>query len=341
MIAIRKFNNIMIKPVLWWLVLFVILIVSYMIANKYLVPSPITTSATIVIKQVRNNSENPIEYEPLRKLAIQKFIDNQTIMMELAKKSNWQITYPELLLRIKLQDRAAIPNSFLLTIDTGDKQKSTKFTHDFGALFIESYRQSLEKQNLEAKENCEATIAIHEAELRKLKRQLEIIQAGPVSASVMQDPLTIRKELELNVGAFIQAYGAYIGRLDKMRDALKLELELELQVFAEKDANIQKLRKRLAEVERQQQAISEMYKSNRLDIYNDNDVAPDSSIPHDIRWLYENIRTLKRTESAIVLRELISNEEKALHNEQEKLSLIKKINAQMVCDILVREMNIK
>lgn len=280
----------------------------------------------------------------LSRSMIFNYLNRPEALRRAAEKCGWQAPVEELREYFDVRDNLIAQKSFVVTVNVGNAARSRLFAHALAEDFLEFYRQEWSRQMRAVLVKCNATIKEYKAELERLY----VLQARFKDRGELQP---LNNEIEMQAlndqlveaqAKFLEAYGAYVNRMEEKRSAFQLEYDMARQVYSEDDPALRRMARQLAEINRQSDEIHRRLAQQRPDLYRLT-VEPGklTGLPNEVQFFYDNVQTLQQLKLSMMLKSIIEGKENMLETEQSTKNTIERLLESDSCDVFIREVSLR
>ena len=339
---IRKFiRHSGISVVLFIFVTGLIIYIAYQITEKY--QQKPDFGGMVTLRQADMDLDFNGDTVRLTRAMILKTITDPKILEPIAKKYDWNEPYAELVKNIDVRERLSSQRSFSIIVNTMGVGRSSKVARALSLAFMQEYQKNWETANKANLAKSEAKIKTYLQELEELKNTRQVLQETkelrPLESP--EEMLALNNQLLEAQKQFMEAYGAYITKMEGKRSDLQLQYDLARQLYTPNDARLRNMKIQLAEMDRQCEAIRKKLAEQKPDLYKMT-LKPKKLVgmPNDILYLYENIQSLQRLKLSMMLDSIIENKNKQLEKERKKKDTVERLIENHTSDVFIREVGI-
>ena len=279
----------------------------------------------------------------LTRAMIVKTITDPKILEPIAKKYGWDEPYSELVRNVDVRERLSSQRSFSIIVNTMSVGRSSKVARALSLAFMQEYQKTWEEANKTNLTRSDAKIKMFMQELDELKNARQVLQETkelrPIESP--EEMTALNNQLLEAQKQFMEAYGAYITKMEGKRSEMQLQYDLARQIYTPNDAKLRIMRIQLAEMDRQCEEIRKKLAEQKPDLYKMT-LKPKklTGMPNDILYLYDNIQALQRLKLSMMLDSIIENKSKQLEKERRKKDTLERLIENHTSDVFIREVGI-
>ena len=340
--TVRKFiRHSGISVILFFFVIAGLIYAAYQIAEKY--QNKPDFGGMVTLRQADMDLDFNGNTVRLSRAMILDIIKARRILEPVAKKFDWNEPYSELVRCVDVKERLSSQRSFSILVNTMNADRSVRVARALSLAFVAEYQKAWEAKNKENLVRSDAKIKMLQQELNDLKDARRVLQETkelrPIGTPVEME--AINTQLVEAQKKFMEAYGAYISRMEEKRSEMQLQYDLSRQIYTEKDSRLRIMKMQLAELDRQCAVIRRKLAEQKPDLYKMT-LKPRklTGLPNDILYFYDNIQTLQRLKLAMMLDSIIEEKNKILDNERRKKDTVERLIESHSCDVFIREVGI-
>ncbi len=271
---------------------------------------------------------------------ILSYVTSPAVLKPVAEKYSWNVSFEQMKSAIDVKERLSSQNSYIVTVNTGNMERSAKITRELVVRFLENYRREWAKQSRSQLDQCSDRITNFQKELGELKSYKGRFQESETLTPLNTDieMTALNEQLAEAQTQFTSAYAAYISNMESKRAEFQLEYDLARLVYTEDNAQLRKMKMKLDELGRQCDEIRRKMREQKPDLFRMTMDPPKlEGLPSDILYFYDNVQTLQKQKLGLMLDSLIKNKESMLKDEQKKKRTIQHLLDSNSCDVFVRE----
>ena len=279
----------------------------------------------------------------LSRAMIYQAVTDRKILEPIAKRYGWDEPYEQMVKKIEVKERLSSQRSFNILVNTMNADRSVKVARALSLAFVSEYQKKWERQNRENLARSEAKIKMLTQELEELKEARREFQENkelrPVNSQVEME--AINAQLVEAQKQFLNAYGAYITKMEAKRSELQLQYDLARQLYTPNDSRIRIMKVQLAEMDRQCSDLRIKLSQQKPELYKLS-LKPKklTGLPNDILYFYESVQSLQRLKLAMMLDSIIEEKVKKLENERRKKDTVERLIESHSSDVFIREVGL-
>lgn len=279
----------------------------------------------------------------LTRTMIQNIITDRRILEPVARKYGWNEPYSELVKNVDVRERLSSQRSFSILVNTMNADRSSQVVRALSLAFLEEYQKTWEERNKANLLRSEAKIKLYQQELEELKNARQVLQETkelrPIGTP--EEMMALNNQLLEAQKKFMDAYGAYITKMEEKRSEMQLKYDLARQIYTPNDARLRVMKIQLAEMDRQCEIVRKKFSQQQPDLYRMT-LKPKKLIgmPSDILYFYDNIQALQRLKLAMMIDSIIENKTNQLEKERKKKDTVERLIETHTSDVFIREVGI-
>ncbi len=279
----------------------------------------------------------------LSREGIMEYITSREVLQPIAKKYNWNIPFDQMVEATDVKERLSSQRSFVILVNTMNVERSNRVARALSFAYLEHYRKIWSLKSRENLRACDRKIKVLSQELRELRdarrnlqerKQLIPVNSADEMRAVNDQLVTAQKQ-------FLEAYGAYMVKMEEKRSELQLQYDLAKQVSTENSASVRRMKAQLAELDRQCTELRIKLAKQKPNLYRLS-LTPQKleGLPNDILYFYDNVQTLQQLKLALMMDSIIEEKQSMLDKEKRKKGTIERLLASNSCDVFIREVGI-